>query len=507
MKSIFKRIISCLIVIVSLFAIVSVNQVINAEEVKGTATYSITSTTAVSVSGAPTGSKATYKSTYNTKQQLTSGNSMTLTLTGYDDYCITGITLSMKSNTSKGAGNFSLTAGSTTLSSISTSKFNTSSWAGKWSTSFIDVKPAINDADYVVKSGESVVVKIAATENSLYCQSIKIDYEKKSISPVESFSSNLPSASLNLSWNIQESNTEQYFEKVTSVPASWDGEYIIVSDQSKVAFNGSLTTLDNSNNYIAVTYDATTKNVEYNPNLLNCTFTINSSGHILSKSGYYIGQNTDANALSSSTSTKYTNKISFNNDGTVNIVGSGGAYLRYNATSGQDRFRYYKSSSYTNQQAISLYKFVGSYDEYTITKANVRFGATLEEEFYNNLITGATNVEFGVIVAKAKDLNSTTLVSEYEKGNTAVKYHTFTKEEVVSNGFSFYVVVTNIPEEFYGEDFVTTCFINIDGINYYMKERTTSFIEILYQYTQMAVSDDFTQDVKDVLDVLYNAYN
>ena len=211
--------------------------------------------------------------------------------------------------------------------------------------------------------------------------------------------------------------------------------------------------------------------------------------------------------MKSSTTTKYTNSITFNNDGTVNIVGSGGAYLRYNNTSGQNRFRYYKSGSYTAQQSIALYKFVGSYDEYTITKANVRFGATLEEEFYNNLITGATNVEFGVIVAKAKDLNSTTLVSEYEKGNTAVKYHTFTKEEVVSNGFSFYVVVTNIPEEFYGEDFVTTCFINIDGTNYYMKERTNSFIEILYQYTQMAVSDDFTQDVKDVLDVLYNAYN
>ena len=53
------------------------------------------------------------------------------------------------------------------------------------------------------------------------------------------------------------------------------------------------------------------------------------------------------------TSTVYNNKITLA-DG-VNIV-SGGAYLRYNAASNQNRFRYYKSSSYSGQKAIALYK-------------------------------------------------------------------------------------------------------------------------------------------------------
>ena len=70
--------------------------------------------------------------------------------------------------------------------------------------------------------------------------------------------------------------------------------------------------------------------------------------------GKYFGQTQDANDLKHSTST-YKNTISMNADGTVNIV-SGGAYLRFNANSGQNRFRYYKSTTYTAQKAICLYK-------------------------------------------------------------------------------------------------------------------------------------------------------
>lgn len=143
-----------------------------------TVTYTVTSTSAVSVSGvAPSGSSATYNSTYTTKCQLTGGNSMTLTLSGYAGYKITGITLSMKSNTSKGAGNFSLVAGETTISSIATANFNTANWYGAWSTSYVDIKPTMANNNYAIANGEDVVIKIAATVNSLYCQSFTIEYE------------------------------------------------------------------------------------------------------------------------------------------------------------------------------------------------------------------------------------------------------------------------------------------------------------------------------------------
>ena len=66
-----------------------------AEEV----TYTVSSTSEVTITGsAPKGSSATYSSTYNTKCQLTGGEKMTLTLSGYAGKKITGLTMSMKSN-------------------------------------------------------------------------------------------------------------------------------------------------------------------------------------------------------------------------------------------------------------------------------------------------------------------------------------------------------------------------------------------------------------------------
>lgn len=142
-----------------------------------TVTYTVASATSVTVSGdAPEGSSATFNNTYtNNKQQMTSGNSQTYTLSGYDGCAITGIKLSMKSNASGGGGSLSVKAGSKTIASIADSKFNTASWNGNWSTSFVDIKPTVTET--LVGAGEDVVVVIKASANSLYCQSITITYE------------------------------------------------------------------------------------------------------------------------------------------------------------------------------------------------------------------------------------------------------------------------------------------------------------------------------------------
>ena len=150
-----------------------------------TATYTITSTSAVSTSGiTPDGSSATFNNTYTSnKFQLTSGNSMTLTLSGYEGHIIKGITLSMHSNKSSGAGTLSVTAGSTSLASIAGTNgegvnFNDASWYGNWSQNdFVDVIPTMSNANYTIKPGENVVITIVATANSLFCQSFSIEYE------------------------------------------------------------------------------------------------------------------------------------------------------------------------------------------------------------------------------------------------------------------------------------------------------------------------------------------
>lgn len=144
-----------------------------------------------------------------------------------------------------------------------------------------------------------------------------------------------------------------HYVKVTSEPTDWSGDYLIVCEYGAVAFDGSLTTLDAVNNTVSVAIED--GKIKATDAMKSSQFTIDASGIVKSASGYYIGQTSNVNGLKSSQSTKYTNTISVNNDGTVNIV-SGGAYLRYNSTSGQYRFRYYKSSSYTGQKAIQLYK-------------------------------------------------------------------------------------------------------------------------------------------------------
>jgi len=141
-----------------------------------TATYTISSKTAVTTSGtAPSGSSATYSQTYTTTGQMTSGKSTTLTLTGYAGYKITSIVLSMKSNTSAGKGSLSVVAGSTTISSVATgTAFNNANWNGAWSTSYVPITKT--PTAYSIQTGENVVITILASANSLYIESYAITY-------------------------------------------------------------------------------------------------------------------------------------------------------------------------------------------------------------------------------------------------------------------------------------------------------------------------------------------
>ena len=144
-----------------------------------TVTYTVTSSTSVTMSGdAPEGSSATFVNTHTSnKQRMTAGDSQTYTLSGYDGFTITGITLSMKSNKTSGAGSLSVKSGSVVIASIADSEFSADSWYGNyWSQEFVDITPAVTEQ--AVGDGENVVVQIKASANSLYCQSITITYKK-----------------------------------------------------------------------------------------------------------------------------------------------------------------------------------------------------------------------------------------------------------------------------------------------------------------------------------------
>ncbi|MGN0224512.1 MAG: starch-binding protein [Prevotella sp.] len=149
--------------------------------------------------------------------------------------------------------------------------------------------------------------------------------------------------------------TTETWEKVTTAPASWDGDYLIVYETDSVAFNGSLTTLDALSNTKPVTI--TDGMIE----TTDCDFyftiaTVEGGYSVNSASGYYIGQSSDSNGLKTSTSTVYVNSLTVDN-GDIDVECKS-AHLRFNSTTNNYRFRYYKSSSYASQQTIQLYKKV-----------------------------------------------------------------------------------------------------------------------------------------------------
>ena len=148
-----------------------------------TVTYTVSSTSAVTITSgtAPSDSSATFKNTYSTKEQLTKGNKMTLTLSGYAGQKITGLTLSMKSNKSSGAGYLDVKAGTKQLAAIGSStggvSFSNTAWHGSWSQSYVDVEVSLSDDTYIIQDGEKVVIVIGATTSSLFCQSFTLTYE------------------------------------------------------------------------------------------------------------------------------------------------------------------------------------------------------------------------------------------------------------------------------------------------------------------------------------------
>ena len=189
-----------------------------------TVTYTVSSRSAVTITSgtAPSGSSATFNNTYTTKDQLTKGYKMTLTLSGYAGKKITGLSLSMKSNKSGGAGYLDVKAGKKQLAAIGSSSsgvnFNNKSWHGSYSTSYVNVEVSLSDDTYIIQNGEDVVIVIGATVNSLYCQSFTLTYEAGG--------SSTPLPTYNVSWKVNgapyttgnPSTSVKEGERVTALP-------------------------------------------------------------------------------------------------------------------------------------------------------------------------------------------------------------------------------------------------------------------------------------------------
>ena len=200
------------------------------------------------------------------------------------------------------------------------------------------------------------------------------------------------------------SSSDDYYEKVTSSSSLTSGQYLIVYESGSLAYNGGSSTLNTAGATISVSISS--NQIPVSSTTEAAEFTIDTStGTIKSASGYYIGNTSSStNQTQFSTSTAYTNTISYNSSGYVDIVSSAGCYLRYN-TSGY--FRYYKAASYSNQQAIQLYKKVSSGSGTTLTDPTLSFASS------------SVSVTAGSTVTNTATTNSTATVT-YSSSDTSV---------------------------------------------------------------------------------------
>ena len=126
-------------------------------------TYTVASASLVTASKQIEGVTASFKNTYNNKEQLTKGNSMTLTIKGYP-YEVSQIQLNLKRNKKDGDGTLSVAIGGQNV-------LNKKIANG-------DITNAYKSYSYDITStgvvGEDIVITLSATTNSLYCNSFTI---------------------------------------------------------------------------------------------------------------------------------------------------------------------------------------------------------------------------------------------------------------------------------------------------------------------------------------------
>lgn len=222
--------------------------------------------------------------------------------------------------------------------------------------------------------------------------------------------------------------SDHYFVKVTENQTDWSGTYLIVYEAGSIAFNGAMADkLDATSNGVGVTIaDGKIAATDANIAVSFVVEKIEGGYNIRSKSELNFGSESDTNSLLSSATKTYFNNFAIDADGNTVVTGEGGAILRYNATSGQDRFRFYKTGSYTAQKPIALYKL----DVADIAGAQVTVGADISMSYYVDItnIAGIDDGELAMRFTLANGGAPTTVA--LDKSKTIVKdsktYYVFT---------------------------------------------------------------------------------
>ena len=224
------------------------------------------------------------------------------------------------------------------------------------------------------------------------------------------------------------------WEKVTSAPADWSGEYLLVYESGTSAYvwsgvdaakcytSGTISSNKISGDFVSVTIAT-----------MNGGYSIKVNGG--TNNGKFIYGTNNSNKLNF-INTASANTLTYE-DNSVKIV-SNTSVMRFNSASNDLRFRYYKSSSYSSQKAVQLYKKVeqseggavtedlGDALKWSATAATVQVGAddneypTLVNEknvavTYTSSSTEVATIDAAGVVTLVKE-GTTTISAFYEGG-------------------------------------------------------------------------------------------
>lgn len=138
------------------------------------ALYTISGKQAVPSGDLPEGATCAYEQSGSRSGQMTAGNDIQLVISGFDSMILKSVTLTMKSNKESGAGELTMTVGNTVVWSIPDAAFTHSQWAGRYTTDWVSVTHDLDNM--VVHADAPIVLHISASQNSLYLQSVALDY-------------------------------------------------------------------------------------------------------------------------------------------------------------------------------------------------------------------------------------------------------------------------------------------------------------------------------------------
>lgn len=182
------------------------------------------------------------------------------------------------------------------------------------------------------------------------------------------------------------------FEKVTTAPADWSGQYLIVYENSATeayVFNGQ----DAANGYVSATIaDGKIESTELDNYV--ATIAPMTGGYSVKIAGKYYGGKSGSNSLEIGT-TAVLNTLSMKAD-TV-LLTSNTSVMRFNKAKDQKRFRYFKAKSYASQSGICLYKATTAVEDPVVEEISVSKALELINALADGASTTAEYIVKGVV--------------------------------------------------------------------------------------------------------------